>query len=213
MNKTELAKTKKLAEQGDAEAQFRLGSFFYERRSGKTDGADAVKWFRKAAEQGHVMAQRKLGICYMHGEGVKKDIRKAIEWMDKADPLEPTTYAPALPADEILKYTGGKTGKTVKTILAAPEFKEHVFHFEEGCVTPAETGDHFKKVYYELKPLFDAWTEHEANPGSKPGSMLKAYLKNLKDNAENLKALCAVCHLRYDARHHAETRRNHGKRT
>lgn len=189
MNKTELAKTKKLAEQGDAEAQFRLGSFFYERRSGKTDGADAVKWFRQAAEQGHVLAQRKLGICYMHGEGVKKDVRKAIEWMNKADPPEPTTYAPALPADEILKYTGGKTGKTVRTILAAPEFKEHVFHLEEGCVTPAETGNHFKKVYYELKPLLDAWTEHEANPGSKPGSTLKAYLKNLKDNAENLKAL------------------------
>ncbi len=30
---------------------------------------------------------------------------------------------------------------------------------------------------------------------------------------ENLKALCAVCHLKYDALHHAETRRNHGKRT
>lgn len=25
---------------------------------------------------------------------------------------------------------------------------------------------------------------------------------------ENLKALCAPCHLRYDAQHHAETRRN-----
>ena len=24
---------------------------------------------------------------------------------------------------------------------------------------------------------------------------------------ENLKAMCAVCHLRYDAKHHAETRR------
>ena len=28
---------------------------------------------------------------------------------------------------------------------------------------------------------------------------------------ENLKALCAVCHLKYDARHHAETRRNKTK--
>ena len=25
-------------------------------------------------------------------------------------------------------------------------------------------------------------------------------------NPENLKAMCAVCHLRYDAKHHAETR-------
>lgn len=28
---------------------------------------------------------------------------------------------------------------------------------------------------------------------------------------ENLKALCAPCHLRYDAKHHAETRRKHMK--
>lgn len=28
---------------------------------------------------------------------------------------------------------------------------------------------------------------------------------------ENLKAMCAVCHLRYDAQHHAETRKNKKK--
>ena len=28
---------------------------------------------------------------------------------------------------------------------------------------------------------------------------------------ENLKALCAPCHLRHDAKHHAETRRKHMK--
>lgn len=27
-------------------------------------------------------------------------------------------------------------------------------------------------------------------------------------NSDNLKALCSVCHLRYDAEHHAETRAN-----
>lgn len=30
--------------------------------------------------------------------------------------------------------------------------------------------------------------------------------------AENLKALCAPCHLRYDAKHHAETRRSRNVR-
>ena len=29
---------------------------------------------------------------------------------------------------------------------------------------------------------------------------------------ENLRALCAPCHLRYDRQHHAEMRRNNGKR-
>lgn len=37
-----------------------------------------------------------------------------------------------------------------------------------------------------------------------------AHLDHTPENVDrsNLKALCSVCHLRLDARHHAETRRN-----
>lgn len=37
-----------------------------------------------------------------------------------------------------------------------------------------------------------------------------AHLNHIPEDCrpENLKALCAPCHLRYDAQHHAETRRN-----
>ena len=36
-----------------------------------------------------------------------------------------------------------------------------------------------------------------------------AHLNHMPEDCrpENLKALCSACHLRYDARHHAETRR------
>ena len=36
-----------------------------------------------------------------------------------------------------------------------------------------------------------------------------AHLNHIPEDCreENLKAMCAVCHLRYDAKHHAETRR------
>jgi len=46
------------AEQGDADAQFCLGTWYYD--EGK-DRAEAIKWFRKAAMQGHVEAQFMLG--------------------------------------------------------------------------------------------------------------------------------------------------------
>lgn len=41
-----------------------------------------------------------------------------------------------------------------------------------------------------------------------------AHLNHIPEDCreENLKAMCAVCHLRYDAKHHAETRKNRRKR-
>ena len=42
-----------------------------------------------------------------------------------------------------------------------------------------------------------------------------AHLDHTPENIspENLKALCAPCHLKYDAAHHAETRRRNRKKT
>ena len=50
------------AEQGDAEAQFILGSCYEAGDGVKQDKAEAVKWFRKAAEQGHAKAQYNLAL-------------------------------------------------------------------------------------------------------------------------------------------------------
>ena len=40
-----------------------------------------------------------------------------------------------------------------------------------------------------------------------------AHLNHIPEDVseENLKAMCAPCHLRYDAKHHAETRKNNQK--
>lgn len=51
---------KKVAEQGDAEAQFNLGKCYYHGDGVNRDLKEAVYWFRKAAEQGHVKAQEAL---------------------------------------------------------------------------------------------------------------------------------------------------------
>ncbi len=76
------------AEQGDAEAQFRL-ALRLRAMSGR--GADLVHphrqaalWFRKAAEQGHAGAQGALGSMYGLGQGVAQDHRQAALWFRKA---------------------------------------------------------------------------------------------------------------------------------
>ena len=52
---------KKAAEQGDTDAQARLG-FMYTWGEGVTqDNAEAVRWYRKAAEQGDADVQAWLG--------------------------------------------------------------------------------------------------------------------------------------------------------
>ena len=66
---------RKAAEQGQAEAQFTLGLFYYCGNGVKQDYTEAVKWYRKAAEQGDADAQCNLGYCYDCGHGVKQDYR------------------------------------------------------------------------------------------------------------------------------------------
>ena len=71
----QLAITEKLlsqisAEQGHAEAQYKLGEMY--RYEG--DLAEAVKWYRMAAEKGHAGAQFMLGhIMYANGLGAPED--------------------------------------------------------------------------------------------------------------------------------------------
>jgi len=74
----------KLAEQGDATAQFQLGLAY-----AKGDGVPhsyktASTWWLKAAEQGELSAQVQLGIIYAKGEGVLQDYEEAAKWYRKA---------------------------------------------------------------------------------------------------------------------------------
>ena len=63
------------AEQGDADAQYILGSRFATGDCVEKNEVKAAKWYRKAAEQGYPEAQLRLGLCYRDGEGVKKNFK------------------------------------------------------------------------------------------------------------------------------------------
>jgi hypothetical protein len=75
-----LADLQKLADRGDAEAQYQVGVRYDEGESVPKDDAQAVQWFQHAAEQGHVDAQAHLGAYYWAGRGVSEDLSKAYMW-------------------------------------------------------------------------------------------------------------------------------------
>jgi TPR repeat protein len=69
-----------LAEQGNADAQFRLG-LLYDRGTGvPQDYAEALRWFHKAADEGLPQAQYRIGYMYEHGEGVPQEPANALRW-------------------------------------------------------------------------------------------------------------------------------------
>ena len=71
---------RKLAEQGDATAQFSMGARYATGEDVPQDYAEAVRWFSLAAEQGHVVSQATLGAYYWAGRGVPLDLGKAYFW-------------------------------------------------------------------------------------------------------------------------------------
>jgi hypothetical protein len=71
---------RKLADAGDADAQWRMGVRYHTGSGVRQDDAQAVQWFLRAAEQGHVGAQATLGAYYLAGRGVPQDLSRAYFW-------------------------------------------------------------------------------------------------------------------------------------
>jgi putative methionine-R-sulfoxide reductase with GAF domain len=71
---------RKLAEQGDATAEFSMGARYATGEDVPQDYAEAVRWFSMAAQQGHVVSQATLGAYYWAGRGVPQDLGKAYFW-------------------------------------------------------------------------------------------------------------------------------------
>lgn len=79
----------RLAEQGDAFAQYRLGRF-YAQQNGK-QAPESVRWYKKSseglrrlAETGNGQAMYVLGVMYAYGRGVVRDREQARRWLTQA---------------------------------------------------------------------------------------------------------------------------------
>ncbi|SMR77863.1 tetratricopeptide repeat protein [Marinobacterium sediminicola] len=82
--KVEFDKLLPLAEQGDGEAQNRIGEMYEFGHGVARDNGKALEWFRKAAEQEVVAAWHNLGRSYNFGTGVNQDYAEAEHWYRKA---------------------------------------------------------------------------------------------------------------------------------
>ena len=71
---------KPLAEQGDADAQHKVGWMYFNAKGVPQDYAKALKWYQLAAEQGWARSQVYLGLMYLNGQGVAQDDAEAVRW-------------------------------------------------------------------------------------------------------------------------------------
>ena len=69
-----------LANQGDADAQLKLGRMYAFGQGVPKNIAEALKWYRLAAEHGLADAQILLGLLYDFGHGVPQNDAEALKW-------------------------------------------------------------------------------------------------------------------------------------
>lgn len=72
------------AENGYADAQYRLGECYYEGEGVEKDAGKALDCYMKAAEQEHAVAQFVIGMWYEYGEYVNKDLETARKWYERS---------------------------------------------------------------------------------------------------------------------------------
>ncbi len=75
---------RRLADQGDAGAEARIGQAYTYGRGVVLAYDQALQWFRKAADRGDGRGEAGLGLLYMRGWGVPQDYAQALLWYQKS---------------------------------------------------------------------------------------------------------------------------------
>jgi len=80
-------------EENDAEAQYKLGSMYYQGVGlSRPDFRRAAAFFSRSANNGYAPAQVKLGLLYWRGEGVEKNLKIAHKWLYLAQEPDETRW-------------------------------------------------------------------------------------------------------------------------
>src|SRR5688500_15385548 len=72
------------AENGNSDAQYKLGLLYLTGNGALQDFAEAAKWLKLAAEQGYGPAQYELGLIYRNGYGLPTDHVQSYVWLNLA---------------------------------------------------------------------------------------------------------------------------------
>lgn len=74
----------KLAQEGNAGAQYAVGVMYAEGQGVAREIEAAVQWFRKAADQGEPRAEFRLGLLCYDGQGLPQSYKEAARWFRRA---------------------------------------------------------------------------------------------------------------------------------
>jgi len=77
---TDIKDLRRLADHGDAVAEYALAKRYVNGDGVKQDYHEARHWFLQAAEQGHIRAQSKLAASFWEGRGGPQDYTRAYFW-------------------------------------------------------------------------------------------------------------------------------------
>ncbi|SVB45789.1 uncharacterized protein METZ01_LOCUS198643, partial [marine metagenome] len=75
---------RRLAAEGNADAQYALGVAYFKGEGVSRDLNDSMKWFEQAANSGNVQAMFNLGAAYWEGNGTRQSYAEAVEWWEKS---------------------------------------------------------------------------------------------------------------------------------
>ena len=120
-----------MAEQGDKDAQYNLGSIYETGFGVNVDLKEAVKWYTKAALQGHQIAQLKLGMMYYLGKGIEQSTIKGNKWLREAAKSGNTLAL--LLQDNVIAHDVGKDVEPEKLIAKTLQA------FDKGQINAEET--------------------------------------------------------------------------
>ena len=76
--------TRTHAQNGEPDAEYRLGAMYYHGQGVPQDHTQALNWYRKAADQGNPQAEYGVGYMYDTGHGVQQDFVQAAHWYQQA---------------------------------------------------------------------------------------------------------------------------------
>jgi TPR repeat protein len=125
-----------LAQSGNAEAEYYLGSMAMDGLAAQRDPKVAAQWYEASAKQGYLPAAFSLGFLYLHGaDGFDADPVKAVAWLRRA---ADAGYAPAEAELGEMYRTGNGVaadrGEAERWILAAARQGLPAAQFSAGAL-------------------------------------------------------------------------------